>query len=352
MKVCVYAIAKNESKHVDRFCDSARDADYIAVLDTGSTDDTVQLLRERGCIVKREVIDPWRFDVARNKSMELIPDDTDVCLCLDLDEVLLPGWRKELEQNWNDADIGRYVCICGRNADGTPQSSHVRDKLHKRGAVKWIYPVHEVIDPIDTNPVRTYIPTLMCEHLPDDTKSRAGYLPLLELAAEETPTPRCVHYLGREYMYHRRYADAIAQFLKYLEMGTWVDERAATMRYLAECYRETGNIGQSKAWAIRSVAEAPYLRESWYAAEKACYFDGDWAGVIYYGEKAASIKIRSDCGINESEAWSAAVYDLLSLGYWFTGRPERAVDSGEIALELEPDNERIIRNIQFYRQGK
>ena len=46
-KVCVYAIAKNEAQFVDRFMDSMAEADIICVLDTGSTDDTVEKLRRR-----------------------------------------------------------------------------------------------------------------------------------------------------------------------------------------------------------------------------------------------------------------------------------------------------------------
>ena len=37
-KICIYAIARNEEQFVDRFCDAAAEADYIAVLDTGSTE--------------------------------------------------------------------------------------------------------------------------------------------------------------------------------------------------------------------------------------------------------------------------------------------------------------------------
>ena len=47
MKICVYAIAKNEEKFVDRWVHSMREADYICVLDTGSTDATVELLADR-----------------------------------------------------------------------------------------------------------------------------------------------------------------------------------------------------------------------------------------------------------------------------------------------------------------
>ena len=72
-KICIYAIARNEEQFVDRFCDAAAEADYIAVLDTGSTDRTVEKLSDRGVIVRQTTIEPWRFDVARNLSMLLIP---------------------------------------------------------------------------------------------------------------------------------------------------------------------------------------------------------------------------------------------------------------------------------------
>ena len=42
-KICVYAIAKNESKFVKRWMESMSEADMVVVLDTGSTDDTAKL---------------------------------------------------------------------------------------------------------------------------------------------------------------------------------------------------------------------------------------------------------------------------------------------------------------------
>ena len=66
-KVCVYAISKNEEKFVDRWVESMKEADYIYVLDTGSTDNTVEKLKELGVHVTSKIINPWRFDVARNE---------------------------------------------------------------------------------------------------------------------------------------------------------------------------------------------------------------------------------------------------------------------------------------------
>ena len=88
-KVVVYAIAKNEEKFVDRWVNSMQEADDIYVLDTGSTDNTVNKLKSLGVHVKQKIINPWRFDVARNESLKMVPEDVDICVCTDLDEIRL-----------------------------------------------------------------------------------------------------------------------------------------------------------------------------------------------------------------------------------------------------------------------
>ena len=72
--------------------DSMSEADDICVLDTGSTDDTVEKLRARGAHVEQKVISPWRFDVARSESLKLIPKDADDCCFIDLDLGTVSVW--------------------------------------------------------------------------------------------------------------------------------------------------------------------------------------------------------------------------------------------------------------------
>lgn len=81
MKIVVYAICKNERSFADRWMASMSEADEVCVLDTGSTDGTPQRLEELGAKVSVQVITPWRFDVARNQSLELVPEDADLCVC-------------------------------------------------------------------------------------------------------------------------------------------------------------------------------------------------------------------------------------------------------------------------------
>ena len=60
--IAVYTIAVNEAAHAERWAESAAEADYRIVADTGSTDDTVERLIRAGVTVHRiaGVHDLWR----------------------------------------------------------------------------------------------------------------------------------------------------------------------------------------------------------------------------------------------------------------------------------------------------
>ena len=147
LKVAVYTICLNEIKHVDRFMDSCQDADYVVVTDTGSTDGTVERLKERGAVTYSISQKPWRFDIARNTSLNLVPEDVDLCISFDLDEVLMPGWRNLLEKAWKDSKgtITRveYDWIMSWNEDGTPDRRCYVSKIHHRNYYYWKNPCHE-----------------------------------------------------------------------------------------------------------------------------------------------------------------------------------------------------------------
>lgn len=161
LKICVYAISKNEEKFVDRWYSSMKEADQVYVLDTGSTDNTVEKLKKLGAIVKTEVITPWRFDVARNKSLEMVPNDYDICVCTDLDEILLPGWRKELEAIWDEnTDNLAYNYNWALDENDNPLVNFYIEQIHSRDNFKWTHPVHEVLTKIKPNNKRKNTPII------------------------------------------------------------------------------------------------------------------------------------------------------------------------------------------------
>ena len=239
MKIVVYAICKNEEQFVERWMDSMSEADQVVVLDTGSTDESVRRLRDRGALVTEEAVVPWRFDTARNRSLELTPEDADICVCTDLDEVFHPGWRAALERAWRPgASQASYRYTWSFNPDGSEGVVFWAEKIHTRRGWRWVHPVHEVLQWTGGGSpgVKVTAEGIQLDHHPDPSKSRGQYLPLLELSVEEDPADdRNMHYLGREYMYKGRWDDCIAALRRHLSMPTavWRDERAASMRYIA-----------------------------------------------------------------------------------------------------------------------
>ena len=112
MRIAVYALARNERKHVDEWAASCHEADFRVVTDTGSTDGTVEALMDRGVTVCHGYVCPWRWDDAHNLSLNHVPPDADVCIRLDLDERLQPGWRQAVERAWTgDVNNLRYQYV-------------------------------------------------------------------------------------------------------------------------------------------------------------------------------------------------------------------------------------------------
>lgn len=346
-KVCVYAICKNEEQFVDRWYESMKEADAIYVLDTGSTDNTVDKLRERGINVKVQEIKPWRFDIARNLSLDMVPEDCDICVCTDLDEVLNEGWRSELERVWNkDTTRCRYIYNWKLDENDKPIVSFYYEKFHARNGFKWIYPVHEVLS-YDGNESYVITDKIILNHYPDESKSRGSYLGLLELSVKEYPeSDRNRHYLGREYMFHSRWNEAIDTLLSHLKMenATWKDERAASMRFIARCYKNLNRLEEARMWFRKAIIEAPYLRDAYVELAMLEYNEKNYLEVDKYCKEAIKIKINERSYINEPFTFDETTYDLLSISNYYLGKYEDSLYYINEALKINPNNERIINN--------
>ena len=344
-KICVYAISKNEEKFVERWVNSMKEADEIFVLDTGSTDNTVEKLKQLGVNVKVEKIIPWRFDVARNKSMEMIPDDYDICICTDLDEIFEIGWREKLEKNYKLGARVNYTYNWHINDDGKPDVSFILNKIHPRKGYKWTHPVHEVLTPID-NEEFVNIEEIVLNHYPDNTKSRGSYLELLELSVEEDPLDdRNMHYLGREYMYYQKWEECINTLKKHLELksATWNLERAASMRYIARSYLNLDDVKEAEKWYKKAIDEASNVREGYVELAMLYHNQKKWLDSIYFLLKALMIKTKEMVYVNEVFCWDNTIDDLLSINYYNIGLYELSLYHVNKALEYKNDK-RLIEN--------
>ena len=380
MKIVVYAIAHNEGKFVNRWMDSMQEADTVVVLDTGSTDDTVAKLKSRGALVGitqyakwrtineyKQIIaegkkKPWRFDWARNESIDLankLVPDADLLVCTDLDEVLLPGWRAKLEAAWQEAvatcknpTTAQYEYVWNFNPDGSDGTKFLYEKVHTPHSARWTHPVHEILSYEDGKRM-VQVKGMRLEHHADPTKSRGQYLHLLELSVEEAPNDdRNMHYLGREYMFYRRWEDSIRTLKRHLNMpsANWRAERAASMRFIARCYGELGDYLRKEIWLRRAITEEPSQREAALELAEMMHAHKDWPALVRACEACLAVKERKMSYLTKAEAWGYRPHDLYSIGLWYTGRRQEAIRENMRALELNPNNERLRNNDAVMRK--
>ena len=351
-KTCIYAICKNEEKFIKRWYESIKDSDYICVLDTGSTDNSIKLLKELGIKVKSKKIEPFRFDIARNESMKMIPKDTDICICLDIDEIMTNNWKETLNKIWDkNANRLEYIYNWKLDENNKPEVTFYANKIHSNKNYKWIYPVHEVLKFNKKDEVKITTNEIIINHYPDNKKSRKSYLKLLELSVKENPNDdRNTHYLGREYMYYKKWNKSIDMLIKHLnlETSTWKDERCASMRFISRCYINLKRYDEAKMWLDKAINECPYLRDAYTERMILEYNLKNYQDAIYFGKEALKIKNRKLSYINEIFSWNETIYDILSICYYNINNKKEGLKYLLEAININPSNKRLKNNLKFF----
>lgn len=238
-------IVKNEEKHIGTCLASLKGVDEIVILDTGSTDDTVEICRE---YTDKVFIDyKWRddFSEARNEAMSRCT--ADFLIIIDADETLVTPVakiKKIINEFWFRKYFGMTFTVqmkfetfdAPRLFKNQPEIFYINPahnvptwrgdsgELQKR-----LYQSSFIIDSgySDTHFVdvdRTF--RILSKHLethPDDT--------------------RTLYYLGREYLNRKDIKEAVKIFEKYRDLklkscDLWDNELSDVMYLLALCYAD------------------------------------------------------------------------------------------------------------------
>ena len=364
LPVFVCSIAKNEEKHVRRWAESAKDADCVFLLDTGSSDRTVEIAKECGVVVFEKSYADWSFAVARNDLRDMLPEQDAWLINLDLDEVFVDGWRPLLDVvdlsvnrprydydwNWTEPVFlpnGEYDIEATR-ATKSVGLSYRGDKIVRRFSHKWVNRVHEVNVALEEE--RQGWTGLRIQHFADNSKARSSYLPLLLLDVEENPeNDRNTYYAARELMYYGRTEESIAMFKRHLGLksATWDAERAFSMRYIAK-QSPVGSL-EREQWLLRAVAEWGHGRECWVELSQHYQDVKNWAGMFDAVNRALSIVNRGDLYLTEAVMWGWLPHDLMALAAANLDMMNVAVHHGQIAVDMFPDDERLKNNLFFYK---
>ena len=139
-------LTKNEEKNIiDVVCNCKQLTSNVLIVDSGSTDKTVELAKQNGAkVVNRE----WDNDFSAQRNFALAQVDTEWVLYLDADEILNPklveAIKDVLSSNRDEQyAIKRKSVAFGKEFNYGVLKPDCVPRLFKASHVKWVNKVHE-----------------------------------------------------------------------------------------------------------------------------------------------------------------------------------------------------------------
>lgn len=301
--ICLTMIVKNESHIIERLLNSTKDiVDCISISDTGSTDNTVELIenfmKEKG-IPGRVYHDKWKsFGHNRTVSvmesrktlteLQLDPEKT-YFLLLDADMILkrLDSFNKE------ELIADAYMVM-----QKSPNLSHYNTRLIK-ASLPWccLGVTHEYwYCPLKQSTQR--LATLEIEDRGDGGSKADKFerdLALLTKGIQDEPeNERYLFYLAQTYKCLKQYEPAIEWYKKRVEKGGWVEEVWYSKYMIGECYELLGSWEEALKWYLAAYECNPARSESLYPIAKHYRINKEHALATLYARQGASIPIPRD----------------------------------------------------------
>ncbi len=271
--IAVYGIYRNEQKSIERFLDSVQPADEIVLCDTGSDDNTNQIISQyKECHPQVNLqiysicVSPWRFDDARNTALSLVSPTIDLCLALDIDECLMNGWKTHLLSYWEPGYTKYYHKFKTIWSTGN-LAEHWHERIHARAGYTWKLPIWEILEYNGPEKIK-WLPDFWVYHRPVADKPRVNYLPLLEQAVKERPAVwKSWCFLANEYLTAGRYEEARKAVDKALDLETSDKGYLYKMKYLI--YKAQNQVNLALINLNNMILHLSDRREAYF--EKAVY---------------------------------------------------------------------------------
>lgn len=379
-KFSAVIIARNEEKTIERLLQSLKEVEDIVVVDTGSTDKTVEIAKRNGANVfevgakfveyptekdiqifqERYGFNPsfttqsklFNYAAARNYALTLAKNDW--CFQPDADEIV--EWDiNEVKKLIQECDHLVYRFCFAHNKDGSCGLEFSHSKFFRRSKLKWVKKVHEVHAPIEGVTVRpaVYTDKIYLQHWQIQSENRANYLPKLEYAIlEEENDDRNTFYLAREYLYAAQYEKSLAMFERYHQLKNWIPEKGQAYIFMGDCHRYMGNFDKAVEFYHKAIITDATRREGFWALGSLYMEKNAYRQAAIYLKAALEIPFNPNYYLNNKDLYTEKIHDNLALVYNRLGEEEKAKEQWLLALKAKPSDMRILSNFEwFYRDN-
>jgi tetratricopeptide (TPR) repeat protein len=269
-KLCLNMIVKNESKIITRLFDSVKDIiDCYCICDTGSTDNTVELIETYfksksipGKVVKEHF---KNFEYNRTFSLQACKGmDADYVLLLDADMVLKRGPEYDpitFKLSLNIGDV--FYLFQGSESFYYKNVRIVKNQLD----IKYWGVTHEVIStPNGTNYKSIEKKVLFIDDIGDGGAKGDKYTRdirlLIEGLKEKPNNDRYTFYLANSYRDNNEKEKAIETYKKRIEIGGWWEEVWQSYYNIGKCYKSLGEDEKAIAYWMLGYDFSPKRLEN------------------------------------------------------------------------------------------
>lgn len=344
-------IVKNEEVHLPRCLDSVAGlVDEIIIVDTGSTDHTVEIASR---YTSKVYSYPWKddFSAARNESFSKA--SMDYCMWMDADDILEEAQRDsflQLKQSLPpDTDIVMMKYNTSFDEAGKPSFSYFRERwIRNQAQYRWVGAVHEVIPPKG----RILYSDIAISHKKQKAGDPDRNLRIYQKMLSEGTSldARQQYYYGRELYYHGQYGEAAAVFEKFLlSADGWVENKIEACSICADCYFHLGQEQTGLDTLLRSMGfDLP-------RAELCCdigkYFleHGHYHIAVYWYEAALHApKKESSAGFVLPDCHDYVPFLQLCVCYDKLGDPCKAQEYNEKAGACKPYSQAYLYNKRYF----
>lgn len=348
-------IVKDEEQILERVLSCARNfCDEMVVVDTGSTDRTVEIAKAMGAKVFHF---DWINDFAAARNYSFSQCTGDWVIWLDADDVVPEEAQakiRALKQEAIDPEVDTITCSyqIAFAPDGTCLSSVPRERIIRRASKgQWESPIHEsFIQPENSYYINRL--DICIEHRKPavyvERSSDRNLNMLAGMIEDGDRTPRILYYYGRELRAHERLEESMEAFKRHLEVNTSGDfYQYQALQAIQQMLVELGRDEESLEYGMKAIRVD--------ASRAEAYVD---MGVAYYRLGAhtkalpmlvaATVCKKPTAGLVAEADYSWRPWHYLSLCYEGLGELDKAIEAAAKAYPHIPDKAVIRDNIRHF----
>lgn len=381
----VALIAKNEVVNIPELYDNLKQ--YIdmglevVVIDTGSTDDTIELAKK--CNFSVYKIDPAKtilletiteYELSFIYNHVIHPNDLEAFKKIDIKNYFNFAKARNLIQNipckndiflFIDAsdrirtiEINRLNDLIKSGVERFEYYLYAGDqnliisRFYNRKIDNWVNRVHEVLTSKTSRDkiYKCHDHELSVEHF-YKSKSRNYIAGLLLDYINTMDDTRYIYYLGREFYYMHMNDTAMSILEKYLDKpnkDVWRPEKSSAAILIGECYERLNNFEKANEYYLKAIDIYSAWREPYIRIARLCQRTDDFHKGAAFAMAALSID-KSGSGFAEHlRSYTVVPFEILYWAYYWTPNMELSKKYWEVCYNVEPDYHKYKHDKKYF----